>query len=58
MHERVFGLVPHKLTLDMLRGVKAPSAIETYIESFYSLLNVTVTNTSRNSPSYFSERGV
>ena len=56
---RVFQLNVHfhKLTLDMLRGVKAPSAIETYIESFYSQLNVTATNTSWKLPQLFFREG-
>ena len=45
-----FGLVPHQLILDMLSAVKVPSRIQSYIESFYSRLFVTVTSKNWETP--------
>ena len=41
--KNAFGSVPHQLLFDMLRAVKVPSTLLSYVKSFYSKLFVIVT---------------
>ena len=41
--KNAFGSIPHPLLFDMLKAVKVPSAVLSYVKSFYSKLFVIVT---------------
>ena len=56
--KNAFGSVPHQLIFDILQAVKVQSAIQEYIQSFYSQLFVTVTNKSWETPPITFRRGV